>query len=221
MTSEMVFDPQVKISKKALERSSRFRDFKQDQGIDAVIFDTLFPDTRVYFNKQGEITCLTQDVNLKPDPDWLTYDFTAQEITLVSGGTGLSKFHVVKVGRGYEIILSTLKPAIGIVQGNDLTLVKESVDNPQISVCVRTDSIVVSASTEVVTELSKDICAYTDNKVLSFYVTLKDNPHYMVYNFYVPLRDLANKGNVKIPMEDNFSLNSIYTKPVFDSYGRV
>jgi len=221
MTSELVFDPQVKVSKKALERSSKFKKVKDEIGIDAILFDSLFPDTRVYFNKHGEITCVTQDDSLIPDPDWLTHDFTSAELALVGRTKGLSKLHVSKIDKGYEIIVATIKKSVGIVQGSDLFLVDEKVDDADILVQVNPENIVVSTTPDMMTELCKNNYTHNNHKVLSFYVTLTGNPHYMVYNFYVPLSDLATKGSVKIPVEENYALNSIYTKPVFDTYGRV
>lgn len=218
--TELVFDPEVEITDQAMERKERFRKIKTEQGLDAINFDSMFPERRVYFNKQGEITCITQDVNFEPDPEWLTHDFTQNEIEMVCGNISSSRFSVYKVDDSYEIIQTNVKQPIGVSHGNDMVLVEEHT-NSDVTVEISDTHITVSAVPKVCEELKQNNFTVGTVKVLPFHITLNGNPHYLIYNFYVPLGDLANKGSVKIPVEDDFTDYSVYTKPVFDSYGRV
>lgn len=211
--TDLVFDPDVKVSEQALERKKKFRKTKQDVGIDAIMFDSLYPERKVYFDKNGEITCITSDRSYEPDPDWLSYDFTLSEIEMVCENVSASRFSVKRVDDTYQIVENKDREPLGISHGNDLLLV---------DVCDSADIMVeVKESDIIVTILTEEISDNEAKKVLPFYVTLPGNPHYMIYNFYVPVGDLTNKGSVKIPVDDNFTENSIYTKPVFGSYGRV
>lgn len=219
--TDLVFEPDVVVSEQALERSKKFKKIKLEQGLDAVMFDSVYPDTRVFFNDQGEVTCISRDSNFQPPEDWKTHDFTEEEIGMVSGVTGLSRFSVIKTAEGYKITADSVREPLGIIQGNTLEPIDKNIENPDITVTVTHTDIEVTATQEIIAQLVKNNYSYDGNKVLAFYVTLRGNPHFMVYNFYVPLGDLANKGIVKIPVDDDFTEYSIYTKPVFDSYGRV
>lgn len=220
MIKELVFDPDIEVSEQALERKRIFRENKQREGLDAISFDSMFPERKVYFNSNGEITCVTQDKNYKPDPDWLTYDFSQAELDMVNDNVSLTKFSVTKVHDAYEIVTSTIRQPLGISQGSDMLHI-EPLPGANISIEVKESEIVVSATDAIRSELKENNYSVDSTKVLPFYITMPGNPHYMLYNFYVPLGDLANKGSVKIPVEDDFTEYSVYTKPVFDSYGRV
>ena len=220
MTKELVFDPDVEVSEQAQERKRIFRENKQREGLDAISFDSMFPERKIYFNSIGEITCVTQDKSYQPDPDWLTYDFSQAELDMVNENVGLSKFTVNKVHDAYEIVASTIKQPLGISQGSDMLHV-EAYPGADISIEVKETEIVVSTTDAIASELKENNFSVDSTKVLPFYITMPGNPHYMLYNFYVPLGDLANKGSVKIPVEDDFTEYSVYTKPVFGRYGRI
>ena len=218
--TDTVFDPDVKSSEQALARTKKFREIKNKIGLEQLQFDSLFKQTKVYFDNTGEITCITQDKNFEPDPDWLTYDFTPEELDMVSENVSGSRFSVYNVDGIYEIVQSTNKMPVGITQGPDLVKVEETAD-ADVVLRVKDTEIIVSATPEL-QKIIKDNGMKIENvRVLSFFVTQKNNPHFMIYNFYVPLMDLANQESVKIPCDDDFTDYSIYTKPVIDSYGRV
>lgn len=218
--TDTVFDPDVKSSEQALARTKKFREIKNKIGLEQLQFDSLFKQTKVYFDNTGEITCITQDKNFEPDPDWLTYDFTPEELEMVSENVSGSRFSVFNVDGIYEIVQSSTKMPMGITQGPDLVKVEETAD-ADVVLSVRDTEIIVTATPEL-QKIIKDNGMKIENvRVLSFFVTQKNNPHFMIYNFYVPLMDLANQESVKIPCDEDFTEYSIYTKPVLDSYGRV
>ena len=224
--TELVFDPKVKISKKAQSRKKKFIATKKKTGIDAMMLNSMFPERKIYFDVNGEITCITQDKDFKPDPDWLTYKFSDAEIEMVCENVSASRFKVYKIsdmdgGKDqYEIQESKIKQPVGKVQGTEMILV-DTHDDPDIIVEVTDCDVIVSAKPKIIKKVKDNNFKIDNIRVLPFHVTMPGNPHYLIYNFYVPLGDLANKGSVKIPVDDNFTEFSIYTKPVFDSYGRV
>lgn len=211
--TDLVFEPDVEVTKQALERKKQFVKNKKAVGIDTIMFDSLYPERTVYFDTQGEITCITQDQSFEPDPEWLTYDFTLPEIEMICENVSASRFTVNKVDDVYQIVENKARKPLGISHGNDMLLVDE---------CNDADIMVEVKESEIIVSIKKDATTSdTKTKVLPFYVTLPGNPHYMIYNFYVPVGDLTNKGSVRIPVDDDFTENSVYTKPVFDTYGRL
>ena len=218
--TDQVFDPNIKATKQALTRKKKFREIKEKVGLEQLHFDSLYKETKVYFDNTGEITCITQDKNFQPESDWLTYDFTPEELEMVSENVSSSGFSVYNVDDVYAIVKSSTRMPLGITQGPDLVQVESNAD-ADVVLSVKDTEIFVTA-TPALQKTIKDNKMKIDNvRVLSFYVTEKNNPHFMIYNFYVPLMDLANQESVKIPCDDDFTEYSIYTKPVLDSYGRV
>ena len=224
--TELVFEPDVEVSKQAVKRKEKFVVKKNKTGMDNMMLQSMFPDRVVYFDINGEITCITQDPDFEPHKDWLTYDFSDGEIEMVSENVSATRFKVVKItdmdgGKDhYEIQESTSKQSLGKVQGTDMVLVDFDKDT-DITVEVTDSDIIVSAKPKVIKTIKDNEFKMGNIRVLPFHVTMPGNPHYLIYNFYVPLGDLANKGSIKIPVDDNFTEFSIYTKPVFDSYGRL
>ena len=224
--TELVFDPDVEISNQAINRKKKFVAKKNKTGIDALMFQSMYPERVVYFDLNGDITCITQDPDFEPHPDWLTYSFSDQEIEMVCENVSATRFKVVKIadmdgGKDhFEIQESSTKQTLGKVQGTDMIPVDHDKDT-DIIVEITDSDIIVSAKTDVVEMIKDNNFKMGNIRVLPFHVTMPGNPHYLIYNFYVPLGDLANKGSVKIPVDDDFREYSIYTKPVFDSYGRI
>ena len=218
--TDKVFDPDVKASELALARREMFRKIKNDNGLEQLEFNALFQDTKIYFDTSGEITCITQDKNFQPQSDWITHNFTQEEIEMVSENVSSSRFSVYNVDGSYEIVMSANKMPMGITQGPDLVQVDQDAD-ADIVLSVKDTEIFVTATKELQDTIKSNGNKIDNVRVLSFYVTQKNNPHFMIYNFYVPLMDLANQESVKIPCEEDFTEYSIYTKPVLDRYGRV
>lgn len=219
--TEEIFKPDIDTSQQALQRSQKFKDAKAKKGFDQIMFDCLYNVPRVYFDSTGEIMCITQDRDYKPDQDWLTHEFTKEEIEMVTENVSSSLFSVYKIDDdNYQLALNKRKIPHGISQGPDLKLV-DYCDSPELSLEVHESHIQVTAEQELRDTIKSRSMKIGTARVLSFYVTALNNPHFMIYNFYVPLSDLANKGTVKIPTEEDYTDYSIYTKPVFDSYGRV
>ena len=229
--TDKVFDSRVKITDQALERKQRFRQHKDNLGLDQISWNALYPVTRVYFNITGEICCITSDSDLIPDDDWLTYEFSEEEIRMVSQNVSASRFEVLEIDGTYKIIVKGKKTPMGITQGADMLLVE-----PDESA----DVLVEVTKTLIYVKISPKICDQIEDgkikgtKVLSFYVTALNNPQFMVYNFYVPMGDITKKrydhnglkdeskfACIMIPCDDDYTEYSIYTKPVFDSYGRI
>jgi len=221
MTTQGVFKPDVEVTEQAIQRSKWFKDSKASKGYDRIMFDALYNVSRVYFDITGEIKCITQDRDYVPDSDWLTHDFSKEEIGMVTDNVSASLFSVYKIDeKNYEIVPNKRKIPVGITQGPDLELV-DYTNSPDLSLEVHESHIQVSATDDIRAMIKTQNMKIENARVLSFYVTALNNPHFMIYNFYVPLSDLANKGTVKIPTEDDYTEYSIYTKPVLDSYGRV
>lgn len=228
--TDLVFEPDVVVTEQALARKQRFRENKDKQGLtDAV--KSMSRKSMVYFNEQGDITCVTKDPDFDVDPSWFTYEFSHSEIAKLRNRS-FSDFVVVKSQK----------------QGKDHYEIKSAKSQTDRSVTHQTDFAEVSFTpvwdtedTQVLVELSKHkitlkltekgedfLSQYRksdyqvkNQKFLSVFITVKKNPHYLIHDFKVPLKDLLLKDTIAQALDKDLTTYSVYVKPLFDYVRRV
>lgn len=230
--AEVVFVPEVVVSEKALARKERFRKNKEEQGL-RNRSTALSAVTKIYFDAQGEIVCVTKDPDFEIDPTWITYDFTDHEKNKLKNKPG-SEFIVVSKE----------------VDNKKIYTIEQRKADTERSVTHHTDYLEVPWAPVWEKELTQMTISLTKDKVilqilppglghlkhykhsdyqimnqkfLSVYITVRKNPHYMAYDFKVPLKDFLSGKPVEhqIDPQYDYTSYSIYTKPLFDYCARV
>lgn len=231
MKNQVIFDPAVIVSEEALERKKKFRKNKEANGlVDKV--SSLSKPVNVYFDDHGEIVCVTKDTEFPIDESWNTFDFTPDEIRTLKNRS-FSEFLVVKKDSHdnndiYEIKLRNSSKQHSITHETTFQEVvltpSWDTDLTELEVSMSKDNITLQLLPQGLEYLAK----YKDSnyqiknqKVLSIYITLKKNPHYLIHDFKVPLVDFLSGDPVIVELEQDFTPYSIYTKPVFKYCARV
>lgn len=227
MTEEIIFEPDVVVSEQALERKQRFKENKKLNGlVDKV--STLSKPVKVYFDDQGEIVCVTRDPDFPVDKNWNTHEFTSQEKSVLKNRS-LSEFLVVKKDSGgYEIKSRKFSKQRSLTQeikfqevtfaptwDTDLTELEMSMTKDQLTLQILPKGL------EYLEKYKDSNYQIMNQKVLSVYITLKKNPHYLIHDLKVPLTDFLSGDPVVIELEQDFTAYSIYTKPLFEYCARV
>ena len=226
MTAEIIFEPEVKVSEQALERKRKFVEHKQQNGLtDKNI--TLSKTTKVYFDDQGEIVCVTKDPDFPIDESWNTHEFSSQEMTTIKNRS-FSEFIVVKNGSGYQIKSRKSSKERSVTQEikfKEVTIAPTwDTDLTELEITLSKDLLTLQITPKGLEYLEnyKDSNYQIKNqKVLSVYITLKKNPHYLIHDLKVPLTDFLAGEPVVIELDQDFTAYSIYTKPLFDYVSRV
>lgn len=226
MTAEIIFEPDVIVSEQAQERKKRFRENKQQNGLtDKNI--TLSKTTNIYFDDQGEIVCVTKDPEFPIDETWNTHEFTSQEMTALKNRS-FSEFLVVKNDSGYQIKprksyqerslsqeIKFQEVTIAPTWDTDLTELEMTMSKDQLTLQITPKGL------EYLEKYKDSNYQIKNQKVLSVYITLKKNPHYLIHDLKVPLTDFLSGELVVVELDQDYTAYSIYTKPLFDYCARV
>lgn len=227
MTAEIIFEPDVKVSEEALERKRRFQENKAKNGL-VDKMTTLSRTTNVYFDDQGEIVCVTKDPTFPIDESWNTYDFTPQEKTLLKNRS-FSQFLVFKNDSGvYEIKSRNSSQKRSVTHetkfqeatpaptwDTDLTELEISMSKDQLTLQI------LPRGLEYLEKYKDSNYQIMNQKVLSVYITVKKNPHYLIHDLKVSLIDFLSGDPVIVELDQDFTSYSIYLKPLFEYCARV
>lgn len=231
MNKEIIFEPDVIITEQALERKKKFRKNKETNGLVTEI-STLSKSTKVYFDDQGEIVCVTKDQEFPIDDSWNTFDFTDHEIRLLKYKS-FSEFLVVKKDShdqedSYEIKHRKSSKQRSLTHETAFQEVAVTpswdTDLTEIEVSMFKDNItlqILPLGLEYLEKYKDSNYQIMNQKVLSIYITLRKNPHYLIHELKVPLVDFLSGDPVIVELEQDFTPYSIYTKPLFKYCARV
>lgn len=230
--TDTIFNSKVEITKQALERQKRFREIKEERGLTDKV-KTLSKEAKVFFNEQGEITCVTKDMDYKPDESWFTYDFNTLEIAKLRNRS-YSEFVVVKSevqGKDHYEIKNVKahndRSATHTINYQEVTWTPSwDSDLTQLEVSVTKNKVILSIlkpGLDFIKEYEKSDYQIKNQKFLSVYITVKKNPHYLAYEFKIPVTDFLSGDIIEhvIDPEFDYTSYSVYTKPLFDYCARV
>jgi len=214
------------VSKQAKDRKKRFLENKTAAGgISALIDNSILRPWRVYFNQEGEIMCFTKEEGMAIQPDWLTHDFTPEQIQVLKE-KDLSKFLVKKdpdVDNRYTIEIKPIETVY--INADDDFLYKipeKKLYDIQVKITVSTMVIKLSKK---IKKKYKDVypisATVNGSRLLKFYITAKDDPHDMYHYSIVSLADLLSKEEVIIELEHDMRDYDVFTNKLFDVYARA
>lgn len=224
MTRETVFEPDVIVSEKAMARRKRFTATKEAAGLSDQS-TVLSKPLKVYFDSQYQIVCVTRDPDFPVDQSWQTYDFSYAEISQLTAKS-FSEFIVVKnehLAEEYSIVSTKLnKRNVGVSHETSFQEVGHIQKwEPALTQCefnVSKDSVtmqITDAGLEFLDAYKGSDYQIRNQKVMSVYITLKKNPHYLIYDFKVPIKDFLNGEPIVHELSKDYSSYSIYIKPLF------
>lgn len=203
------------------ERRRRFLEQKAVHGnIENIIKAAKEIPYKLYFDHTGYITCLTNDHSMEVDPEWLTYDFTAEQLNILHK-QGTRNFRVQPDAENAFVYQIVPKKTAAVSVNAELEFLYPVEDNgisADVIVALRPDKFTVAISDSVKESYhTNDI---TTHNVLYFYITAPCDPHFLFQSVEIPLTDLLNNTVVEIETSDDFSKCAVYTKKIFTTYTR-
>lgn len=199
------------------DRKKRFLEFKKIAGgsVKDIVEMKKNSPYRVYFDSTGKIKYFgNQQIDV--DPEWLTYDFTQEQLSVLKEGK-IQEYVIVKdklLDNLYSIQVKTQE--IKKRKQRHLEEIQVSDQNADIICELYTDKISFKMSRALKNKVGNNPIG---TKYVTFYVTAKGDPHWLFRRIVIPTQALLNK---KISVKDDFGDErenlSVYTKKVFDSY---
>lgn len=214
------------VSKEAEERRLRFQAAKEAAGgLAGLIKQELSKKPRVYFLEDGTIVSITkEDIVLKEG--WNVREFDNEQIQILEDNNW-SLFYVKKdpvVDNLYSIESRPLESAVVSAENNSLFLVNTNVKNSECK-CKLTKTTFSVELTKEVLERYADIdvnnASVNGQKVLKFYFTALNDPHFMFHSEYITLKSLLENKKVSVKALNIPEECSIYTVKAFNTYSRL
>ena len=215
------------ISDAALARKKAFADSKKSAGgVNKLILKNQKRSYKVYFNEEGTILALTSEQTFTPDPTWLTYDFTQEQLKILVDNR-LEDYEIVPNEKDNTVYYIRIKPIetkfIDAKQDFLYEITKEKRRGWAIQVEITKDKLKVAISKATLKQyegIYPISATVNGQRLLRFYITAKNDPHTLFGYHLVSLADLITDGGVEIDMPYDFRDYSIYTHKLFDSYIR-
>jgi len=215
------------ISEEALARKKAFLESKKKSGgAEKLIQKNKQKQYKVYFDQKGTILAFTCDEDFKPDPTWLTYKFTQDQLSVLKDNP-TSDYEIVndeQNAKAYYIRIRPIETSFVDVSEEFLYEIKKEKTrgwNIQVQITKKKLKIAISKATLKQYEGIYPISATVKGqRLLRFYITAPNDPHTLFGYYMVPLADLISDGGVEIDMPYDFTKYSIYTSKLFDVYIR-
>jgi hypothetical protein len=214
------------VSKEAEERRLRFLAAKEAAGgsFASLMKQELSKKPKVYFLEDGTIVSITkEEIDVKPE--WLCREFDDEQLQILEDNNW-NLFYIKKdplVDNLYSIESKPLESAVVSAENNSLMLVNFS-ENSYDCKCTLLNNLFTIELSDKILKTYENIdsvnATVNGQKVLKFYFTAPNDPHFMFHSEYVPLKQLIDNKRVELKVQ-NIPLDcSIYTVKAFTTYAR-
>ena len=207
-------------------RRQRFLAAKEAAGgTDALINSNKNKLVRIFFDDAGTILCITTDADINVLPIWTKYhDFTQEQVSILKNKNH-NLFYVKQdplVDNLYSIENKPIESVYVTADSDFLSLVDYG--NTYDIACSIKDSVFTIIMHKDQIDMYKNI--HSNNriakgkKVLKFYITAKNDPHFLFDTVNVQLSQLVDKKTLDFKIKHAEDC-SIYTIKLFDNYVRL
>jgi len=218
------------ISEAALARKKRFLAEKEKAGgAEKLMESNQERDWHLWFDKNGEIVCFTQQQDVVPNKDWLSHDFSQDQLKiLVDNQIDLNKYWI-KVDPHVDNLYSI---EVKSIENVFLNSEKDFLDEIAYSKSALFDiKVSITNTPELVVEMNKKAKEpYKDvypisatikgQRLLKFFITAENDPHVLFHYEVISLAELITETKVKRKLPLDLRHCSIYTIKLFDKYQR-
>ena len=218
------------ISEAALARKKRFLAEKEKAGgAEKLMENNQERDWHLWFDKNGEIVCFTQQQDVVPNKDWLSHDFSQDQLKiLVDNQIDLNK-EWIKVDPHVDNLYSIEVKSIENVFLNserdfldEIAYSKSALFDIKVSI-TNTPELVVEMNKKA-KEPYKDVypisATIKGQRLLKFFITAENDPHVLFHYEVISLAELITEAKVKRKLPLDLRHCSIYTIKLFDKYQR-
>ena len=213
----------------AQERRKRFLAEKEKAGgAENLIQAQKEREWKLYFDKSGEIVCLTQNKDMSIQEGWQTFNFSQEQLTiLTSNQSDTHKYRVnidPAVDNLYSIELKSINTIYTEAEKDFLNEIDYGKSTSfDIKCSVNVDELVVSLSNKS-KEVYKDVypisATIKGQRLLKFFLTAEHDPHTMFHYEIISLAELITEKKVTRKLLGDLRHCSVYTVKLFDKYQR-
>lgn len=215
------------VSKEAEERRLRFLAAKESAGgsFASLMKQELLKKPKVYFLEDGTIVSITKE-EIDAHPSWLCREFDDEQLQILED-QNWNLFYIKKdplVDNLFSIESRPLESSVVSTENNSLTLIDFNKSDAECTCSLTKAKFTVELSIHTLKKYENvEIENATANgqKVLKFYFTALNDPHFMFHSEYVSLTKLLKETSVSISLKEDLTSCSIYTVKAFDSYSRI
>ena len=214
------------VSKEAEERRLRFQAAKEAAGgLAGLIRQELAKQPKVYFLADGTIVSISKE-DMELNEGWQVKEFSNEQVEILENNNW-NLFYVKTdplVDNLYSIESRPLESVVVSAENNSLLLIDTCSTNYD-CMCnlTKTDFTVALSKSAIETYANIDPSSATANgqKVLKFYFTAKNDPHFIIHSEYVSLTKLLTTTKLTFVTLEDLTKCSIYTVKAFNSYCRI
>ena len=211
-------------------RRQRFLEAKANAGGTAadLIKQNSNTPARIYFDEQGTILCVTTDIDTESMTHWTHYyDFTREQVSILKNKNH-NLFYIKQdplVENLYSIESKPVESLYVTADEEFLSIVEtKKTKNYDIECKLTANTLKILPSKQLVKKyqgIDPSNMVARGKKVLKFYLTAKNDPHFMFMTVNVGLAKLISSGSVEFNTDSDLSQCSIYTLKTFDKYVRT
>jgi hypothetical protein len=215
------------VSKTAEARRKRFLKIKENYSdINDMIKENAEQDVNILFSNDGSILAVTPVSMTLEQGENKIVRFTREQASILEGKN--VNDYIIKTDPIHDT-----KHTI-IVRPQHITHIKtsdfiEKIEKSKsrsydISIKLEKNNFIAKLSNKT-KKLYKDIepksASIKGIKFFAFYLTIDNDPHYMLHTVRVTLNDLLINDEVKVKIPDNLTQCDVYTMKIFDKYVRT
>jgi hypothetical protein len=215
------------VSKTAESRRKRFLKIKENYSdINDMIRENAEQDVNILFSNEGSIlSVMPVSVTLEEGENKIVR-FTKDQASILEGKN--VNDYIIKTDPIHDTKHTIIvRPQhINHIKTSDFIekIEKSKSRSYDISIKLENDNFIAKLSSKT-KKLYEDIDPKTASikgiKFFSFYLTVDNDPHYMLHTVRCTLHDLLIKKQVKIKIPKNLTQCDVYTMKIFDKYVRT
>jgi len=214
----MALSEAEKRRKRFLKEKNKFKNFNE------LVKHQKEKDKTVWFDDQGNILQISSDYKRKKTVKEKSAIFTQEQLSILDG-KDVNLYRVVQDAEIETVFTIDLKQVESPFVENDkefLQLISKSTSKVfDVEVSNKKGKFTVKLHNKILKkykDIEPNLAVSNGKKVLKFYFTSENDPHFMVSNLNISLSELLKKGKITKNLSKKLDQCSIYTIKLFDKY---
>lgn len=214
----MALSEAEKRRKRFLKEKNKFKNFNE------LVKHQKEKDKTVWFDDQGNILQISSDYKRKKTVKEKSAIFTQEQLSILDG-KDVNLYRVVQDAEIETVFTIDLKQVESPFVENDkefLQLISKSTSKVfDVEVSNKKGKFTVKLHNKILKkykDIEPNLAVSNGKKVLKFYFTSENDPHFMVSSLNISLSELLKKGKITKNLSKKLDQCSIYTIKLFDKY---
>ena len=212
----------------AEKRRRRFLKGKKEAGgdIESLQAQVFNRDFQVHFDKEGDILGFSQE-KITKKKDTFIQTFKREQVEILKGKNS-NLYRVAQdpnIDTVYSIELKPVESVFVRTEQSFVTIIeKDKKTGADILVYFDDNMFTVEASKKVLKkykDIEPSVANINGSKELKFYFTSLNDPHFLIHNINISLKELLTSTKVQNKVPPKLNQCSVYTLKLFDKYVRT